>query len=62
MKSPHKHNSFSPEGMSSEHLKKIKGLKPSGPNRADEEIDNFQPEEIMPHPSGAPLPQKGGRR
>ena len=48
--------------MSPEHLKKMKGLKPIGPNRSDEELDNFRAEDLTPHPSEAPLPQKGGRR
>jgi len=62
MKSPHKHNAFHPHGMSPEHLKKMKGLKPIGPNHSDEELDNLRAEDLTSHPSEAPLPQKGGRR
>jgi hypothetical protein len=43
--------------MSSEHLKKMKGLKPTGKQHSDEDANNFQIE--LPHPSHAPIAKKG---
>jgi hypothetical protein len=57
VKLANKHNPFSREGMSSEHLKKMKGLKPTGKQHSDEDANNFQIE--VPHPSHAPIAKKG---
>jgi hypothetical protein len=59
VKLANKHNAFSRDGMNSEHLKKMRGLKPTGEQHSDEDANDFQME--VPHPSHPPIVSVGTR-